>query len=176
VTLYNLWVLKIGEWRVFHKMLPLSTDIAAKKVQSWRMWHRRVHSKQHDLTHQYSSACWHNNEHYSYNRERTVCLNDSVQWPGCRQHMRNRVRLPVEAEGSSCPWCVPTRSDAHSTSSPKDPGCKPAEREGDHFPLMQGRCWKYVELYLHSSAHSHGAVLSKTQLYLTCPKHQTSVI
>jgi len=28
----------------------------------------------------------------------------------------------------------------HSTSSPKDPGCKPAGREGDHFPLIQSRC------------------------------------
>jgi len=31
VILYNLWDLKLGEWSVFHKVLPLSTDKAVKK-------------------------------------------------------------------------------------------------------------------------------------------------
>ena len=68
----------------------LSTDNAVekkKKVRSWRMWRRTVHSKQHGVTNQSSSAYWYNNEHYWYIHERTARLNDSVQWPGCTEHI-----------------------------------------------------------------------------------------
>jgi hypothetical protein len=56
--LYTLWILKLGKWRAIHTMLPDSprTTPWKKKVRFWRMWRRTVHSKQHGVRPQSSSA------------------------------------------------------------------------------------------------------------------------